>query len=667
MKNLWSDKEAQAYIHSDLALRVYTSRLLGQNDDLVLHGGGNTSVKSTITNIFGEEEEILFVKGSGWDLKTIEEAGFSPVRLEVLKRLGELPSMTDTEMTVELRASMINPGAPSPSVEAILHALIPGRYVDHTHTDAVVAISNSENGDSLLGEILGGSVLILPYVMPGFSLAKQVFEATREADWQELRGIVLMHHGLFTFNDDAKASYDTMIELVSQAEDYLISVNAFSSMSEGHYIPADNDYLQLAESRKVASDLYGHPMLAGWKRDELSCGFSSIDNIEEIATRGPVTPDHALHTKRIAAILSENPSVGVNQFSKNYISYFDRNSDRSSDRKADGQLTRLDAAPRIAVWEGKGCIVFAPNYKRGKVISDILDHTIKAIQWGEALGGWKALPEEDIFDVEYWELEQAKLKLAPDRNEFDGKVIVVTGAASGIGKACVDLFSEKGAVVAALDIDPAIEDQNENGSVKGIVCDITDDESVKNAINETVGIFGGIDVLISNAGSFPASTRLDEMDSEYLQKSMNLNFNAHVTVMRACVPYLSLGFEPSIILMASKNVPAPGPGAGAYSAAKAALTQMGRVAAMELGEMGIRVNMLHPNAVFDTGIWTEEVLKSRAENYGLSVSEYKKNNLLKTEITSRNVAELATALAGDSFSKTTGAQIPVDGGNDRVI
>jgi rhamnose utilization protein RhaD (predicted bifunctional aldolase and dehydrogenase)/NAD(P)-dependent dehydrogenase (short-subunit alcohol dehydrogenase family) len=659
MDNLWDDTEAANFTHSDLALRVYSSRLLGRSDDLVLHGGGNTSVKSTLTNIFGEEEPILFVKGSGWDLKTIEEPGFSPSRLEVLRRLGGLPSMTDTEMARELKASMVNPGAPSPSVEAILHALIPHKFVDHTHTDAVVAVSNSPHGESLLNEIYGDRVLILPYIMPGFVLAQQVFQETQDINWDDLEGIVLMHHGLFTFNDDAKASYDKMIELVTKAEDYLKSIDAFDRLNEVDYAPVAEDFVKVAQARQAASKLFGQPMMTTWKVDPKSVGYSCIDNIEHLATRGPLTPDHVLQTKRTAALLDDDPIPGIEQFAEQYRAYFDKNTD--------GSLTCLDHAPRIAVWKGKGCLMFAANTKRAKVVSDIFDHTIKAAQWGEALGGWTVLSEEEIFELEYWELEQAKLKLVPARGEFDGKVAVVTGAASGIGKACVEAFAAKGAAVVALDINPAIETTFEQANVSGLICDLTDDDAVAAAIHQGVATFGGVDVLVSNAGSFPPSTLIEDLATEDLERSMRINFTSHISLMRICAPFLKLGFDPSIVLITSKNVPAPGPGAGAYSAGKAALTQMGRVAAMEMAADGIRVNMLHPNAVFDTGIWTEEVLASRAKSYGLSVQEYKTNNLLKTEITSADVADLVLTTSGGSFSRTTGAQIPIDGGNERVI
>ena len=450
-----------------------------------------------------------------------------------------------------------------------------------------------------------------------------------------------------------------MIKLVSKAEDHLKQQEAFDAPAKGSYAASKEDCMALAQARQKASELFAYPMLAKWKRDELSVGYSALENIEDIARRGPVTPDHTLHTKRVAAIFDQDLPAEIEGFRAEYLRYFERNTD--------GNLTCLDTAPRFAVWKNKGCVVFGQNTKRLGVISDILDHTLKAVQWGESLGGWKALSEKDIFDLEYWELEQAKLKLSPSRAEFDGKVAIVTGAASGIGKACVEKLLSRGAAVTAMDINPAIEEQFDSGNAKGIVCDITDDESIRAAIVECVAAFGGVDILVCNAGAFPPGARIEEMETAALDESMQLNFSGHISMMRECVPFLKLGFDPTVVLVASKNVPAPGPGAGAYSAAKAALTQMGRVAAMEMGGDGIRVNMLHPDAVFDTGVWTEDVLQKRATHYGLSIEEYKTKNVLKTEITSKDVATLVCTMAGAAFSKTTGAQIPIDGGNDRVI
>lgn len=658
MKSLWNELDAKPYQHSDLALRVYTSRLLGQSDDLVLHGGGNTSVKVTEQNIFGEPEEILYVKGSGWDLKTIEGPGFAPCRLDYLQRLAKLDSLTDTQMTMELKGCCTNPKAPAPSVEAILHAVIPHKFVDHTHTDAVVAISNTPDGDQLLKELYGERVLVLPYVMPGFVLAKQIYEMTADLDWTQIDAIILLHHGVFTFNDDAKTSYEQMIDIVDRAETWLLEQNA-SELASGEYSVQQQDLLKVAEMRKGVSELAGRAMLAHWKLDKYSVGFSQRSNCSELVNRGPVTPDHSLHTKRVGADFSQD-CEGVARFAENYQNYFERHTN--------GELTSLDPAPRYGVWPEKGVLAFAQNAKRLGVVSDIVEHTLKAIQMAESIGGWQTLTSEEIFELEYWELEQAKLKSAGgNSNGFEGRIAMVSGAASGIGLACAKELMAAGACVVALDINPSVVEQFSGAQSVGLVCDMTNDEAIQQAVEKAIVRFGGIDIVLSNAGVFPPSATLDQLDNETWQRSMDLNLTSHLKLLRATTPFLKLGLDASVVVIASKNVPAPGPGAGAYSAAKAALTQMARVAALELGSSGIRVNVLHPNAVFDTGVWSDDVLAARAEHYGLTVDEYKRNNVLRCEVTSKDVAALALQLSGKAFAKTTGAQIPVDGGNERVI
>jgi rhamnose utilization protein RhaD (predicted bifunctional aldolase and dehydrogenase)/NAD(P)-dependent dehydrogenase (short-subunit alcohol dehydrogenase family) len=658
MKNRWDASDARQFAGSDLQERVYTSRLLGQESDLVLYGGGNTSLKTNEDDLFGQKQEILSVKGSGRDLKDIDATGFSPVRLEQLKQLLTLSELADAALNQCLQTALTDPLAPSPSVEALLHALIPCKFVDHTHADVVVTISNTARGESLLREIYGAGILILPYVMSGFELAKQVSEATREMDWQQLDGIILLHHGLFTFGDDARTSYDKMIELVSKAEVHLHKMDA-RSPARAQYQPQSGDYLDIARVRHSASQLAGLPLLVKWNRSAESTGYASLDDIESLAVRGPLTPDHVLHSKRIPAILDDDPVAGVEQFGQDYLTYFGNHAEEGA--------VCLDPAPRFGVWKGKGCLSLAVNRKRLSIVHEIVDHTIRAVQLGEQLGGWRPLPEEKIFKLEYWQLEQAKLQRDVVPDLFEGKVVLVTGAASGIGQACAREFSTLGAAVIALDINAAVEQQFDGEDGLGITCDITSTKSITTAIQRGVENFGGIDVLVSNAGAFPASLTVAELSDDELNRSLELNFSSHVKVMRECIPYLKLGLEPCIILMASKNVPAPGPGAGAYSSAKAALTQIARVAALELGGDGIRVNAVHPNAVFDTGVWTDEVLQKRADHYGLSVDQYKRNNILKTDITSEDVARLVVALAGPAFAKTTGAQIAVDGGNDRVI
>jgi rhamnose utilization protein RhaD (predicted bifunctional aldolase and dehydrogenase)/NAD(P)-dependent dehydrogenase (short-subunit alcohol dehydrogenase family) len=649
MHSLWNDREAAALGDDLLAQRVYTSQLLGREPSLVLHGGGNTSVKARVRNILGDEEDILYIKGSGWDLATISAAGFAPTRLRTLQRLAMLPSLSDSDMMRELKAACTNPAAPTPSVEAILHAIMPARFVDHTHADAVVAISNTPDGEAILRDLYGERVLLLPYVMPGFVLAQQVYNATRAIDWQQLDGIILLHHGVFTFHEDAKTCYENMVALVDRAEQYLQQRGIWSCARQGHYSAQDEDMLAL----------HGKPLLARWDLSASSVGYSALDNIADIATRGPVTPDHTLHTKRTAMVVGDKADETVAQFAVQYRNYFARHDN--------GKLTCLDAAPRVGVWPGRGMLYFAPNAKRLQVVQDIASHTRRAVQWGEALGGWRALPEQDIFELEYWELEQAKLKSSATTPALEGKVALVTGAASGIGRACVDALAQQGACVVALDINPAVTSLFNTTTVLGLVCDVTDTQSLRAAVQQAVAHFGGIDLLVSNAGIFPPSTAVAALSDAMLDSSLKLNFSSHLALLRECIPFLQLGCDPAVVMVASKNVPAPGPGAAAYSCAKAALTQLVRVAALELGQHGIRINAVHPNAVFDTGIWDEATLQARAAAYGLTVDAYKTNNVLRREVTSAQVAGAVVALCGNSFACTTGAQLPVDGGNERVI
>ena len=645
---------------SELGLRVYTSQLLGQDEDLVLHGGGNTSIKDSRTNLFGEQQKMLFVKGSGWDLRTIEAAGFPATDLEHLLRLAELEQLSDTEMMRQLRRALLDPTAPTPSVEAILHALIPFKVVDHSHADAVVAISNTPDGETLLGEIYGERVLILPYIMPGFILARQVAEATRHIDWQTIEGIVLLHHGIFTFADDAKSSYQNMIQLVSEAEAYLESSGAITAVASGSYQPDSQDLLALSQLRRNASELLGAPTLLNWDTSAAAVGFAGLEGVGELATQGPLTPDHTIHAKAFAAIFDDNLHTGLTEFAQRYQEYFDRH--------AEEHHHRLDPMPRYGVWLNKGMLHFSPGLKRLQVVKDITRHTVRAIQWGTALGGWQALPTRDLFEVEYWELEQAKLKTSKSAPEFEGKVALVTGAASGIGRACVEEFLARGAVVLALDIVPELESVfTDLPAVLAVSCDVTDSAAIDTALHKGVQEFGGIDMVVSNAGSFPPGTRIADMDDSNWEQTLQLNLTSHMKVLRACQPFLHNGIDPAVVIIGSKNVPAPGPGASAYSASKAGLTQLARVAALELGDAGIRVNVLHPNAVFDTGLWTEEVLAQRAASYGLTVDEYKRNNVLKTEVTSKDVARLAALFSSPATGATTGAQIPIDGGNERVI
>ncbi|MBD2318797.1 bifunctional aldolase/short-chain dehydrogenase [Phormidium tenue] len=657
MKSLWSDREAAEY-KTDLGLRVYTSRLLGRDPSLVLHGGGNTSVKICEKNIVGEEEEILYVKGSGWDLETIAEAGFAPVRMAHLLKLAKLQVLSDSQMVNELKTQMTKASAPAPSVETILHASLPYKFVDHTHADAVISVTNTTNGWERIQEIYGDDVVIIPYVMPGFDLARVCAEkfATEKSD--RTIGMVLMNHGIFSFGETAQESYERMIALVDRAEAYLNNHQAWEISPPASLIRERKARLEISKLRSEVAQVTGFPVVLSSHTDEKSLAFAQREDVNIISQQGCATPDHVIRTKRL-------PLVGrdVKAYAESYRAYFAEEAPKSAQ-----PVTILDPAPRVIIDHQLGLVTVGKSAKEAKIVADIYDHTMEIIQRSQLLGGYQALPASDIFAVEYWELEQAKLKKGGSSPAFMGEIALVTGAASGIGKACVDSLLKRGAAVVGLDINPAIEKLYDRPDFVGITCDVSDESAIATSLDQAVKAFGGLDILILNAGIFPSGCRIENLDTATWQKVMQINLEANLVLMREAYPLLKLAPNGGrVVAIGSKNVPAPGPAAAAYSASKAALTQLMRVAALEWSSDRIRINTLHPNAVFDTGIWTEEVLTSRAQHYGLTIEEYKTNNLLKVEVTSRHVAELAAEMCGALFACTTAAQVPIDGGNDRVI
>ena len=656
MKSLWDDNEAAKY-SGDLAQRVYTSRLLGRDQSLVLHGGGNTSVKIAHRNVIGEEETVLYVKGSGWDLETIEEAGFAPVRLGHLLKLARLEALSDPLMVNELRTHTLWAAAPTPSVEAILHAVLPHKYVDHTHADAVLALCNSRNGQERIEEVYGDCAVIIPYVMPGFGLARLCAERFPAAAGKNTIGMVLLNHGIFSFGASAREAYERMIALVSRAEDYLVKHGAWNMAAPAAAEPAAVRR-EIAGLRRQVADAAGFPVLLNARGDARGLAFARRKDIRLLAQQGPATPDHVLRTKRV-------PLIGrdVVAYAAEYKKYFAENAARGAQPKA-----MLDPAPRVVLDPDLGLCAAGRSAREAVIVRDIYTHTMEIILRATVLGGYQALPAADVFDVEYWDLEQAKLKSGGKPPVFAGEVALVTGAASGIGRACVESLLARGAAVIGLDINPAVERLHQRPDFTGLACDITDADQLARALERGARAFGGLDMLILNAGVFPPGCRIEALATVEWDRVMRVNLDANLALLREAHPLLKLAPGGGrVVVIGSKNVPAPGPGAAAYSASKAALNQLARVAALEWGRDNIRINSIHPNAVFDTGIWTDEVLTARATHYGLSVEEYKKRNVLGVEVTSRDVAELAAEMCGPLFAKTTGAQVPVDGGNERVI
>ncbi|HEX4496435.1 MAG TPA: bifunctional aldolase/short-chain dehydrogenase, partial [Thermoanaerobaculia bacterium] len=590
------------------------------------------------------------------DLETIAAAGFSPVRLAPAARLATLSRLSDPEMVNELRTAMTLAAAPTPSVEAILHAVLPFKYVDHTHADAVVTLTDNPEGEALVREVYGNAVVVIPYVMPGFDLARLCAERFPALAGPETIGMVLLNHGIFSFGATARESYERMIDLVGRAERLLERRGAWS-LGPFQGSPSEPEPLEIARLRHDVSRAAGFPMVLASHRDPRSLAFTRREDVARIA-QGPATPDHVIRTKRL-------PLIGrdVDGYVLAYRAYFDEHAPHAAAPK-----TMLDPAPRVILDPELGLVTAGRSAKDAAISAEIYQHTMDIIERAEQLGGYRALPARDLFDMEYWDLEQAKLAQAGKPALFAGEVALVTGAASGIGRATVEALLARGAAVVGLDIDSKIGELPARKDFLGLRCDVTVEAEVAAALARGISAFGGLDLLVLNAGIFPAARKIADLPLAEWDRVMRVNLDANLLLLRLGHPFLKLAPAGGrVVVIGSKNVPAPGPGAAAYSASKAALHQLARVAALEWGQDGIRVNILHPNAVFDTGVWTDEVLASRAAAYGLAVEEYRRNNVLRVEVTSRDVAELAAELCGPRFAKTTGAWIPVDGGNERVI
>ncbi|MGW4499062.1 bifunctional aldolase/short-chain dehydrogenase [Micromonospora sp. NPDC004336] len=652
MLNRWS--AADAPDSSDpIARLVYASRLLGADTGLVLHGGGNTSVKTTVTDLTGEAVSVLHVKGSGSDLATMDASGFTALRLDRLRALLRLERLGDSDMMNELRCARLDATAPDPSVETLLHALLPHPAVLHSHADALLALTNQPEGARLVEEVYGDSVVVVPYVMPGFDLARLCAELYPARAHAGTVGMVLLHHGLFTFGADAEEAYRRHVELVGRAEERM----GLPRPRVAPVAPRPVDRLRLARLRREVSTAAGAPMLLSRYEDPAVRAFLDRPDLATVATRGPVTPDHVLRTKRI-------PLVGtdVAGYADAYRDYVERN--RSRARTA---LTMLDPAPRVILDAELGMLTAGRRAAETGMARDIYRHTVDVIEAAEAVGGYRALSASEIFDLEYWELEQAKLRRGGPASEFAGEVAVVTGAASGIGRACAEALLARGACVVALDRDPSVAGSDGPARL-GLTVDVTDSAAVDAALDTAVDRFGGVDVVVAAAGVFPATREIAGLDEADWRRTMAVNAESVAYLLSRTHPLLALAPRGGrVVVVASRNALAPGPGAVAYSASKAAVTQVARVAALEWAADGIRVNVLHPDAVFDTGLWSAEVLAARARRYGLTVAEYKRRNLLRTEITSARVGDVAATMCGETFAATTGAQITVDGGNERVI
>ena len=639
---------------------AYFSRLIGSDPDLVLHGGGNSSVKAPWPDITGRTREAIFVKGSGWDMGSLKVDGLTALNLHRLRELLELDELSDVDMMRELAAAKFDPGAPNPSVETLLHAFLPYPAVQHSHADVIVTLTNLASPDALVREVYGDDVVVIPYVMPGFDLAREVRSTWSEQAHDGTLGMVLCNHGLFTFGEDSETAYRRHSDLIERAVAWL-DREAPIAPPVGAELP-EVLLTDLARLRCHLSQVAGEPMVVSRHTGPTVSAFLARPDLASLAGRGPLTPDHVIRTKRIPMIGSTGEVIEA--YAEAYRQYVKQHRDRAST-----ELTEIDPAPRVVLDPELGMLTVGRTATDARVASDIYHHTIPVLCRAEDhLGGYQALPAHELFDVEYWDLEQAKLRRGGPAPDLAGSVAVVTGAASGIGRACAEELLQRGAAVVGIDRAAEVVTAGEGDTWLGIEADVTDFEAVGGAVRSTVEHFGGIDIVVVAAGIFGPSTRLDTLTSEEWRRVMAVNVDSVQILFGLVGPLLALSpIGGRVAVVGSKNVPAPGQGAAAYSASKAALQQLCRVAALEWAADGVRINVVHPDAVFDTGLWNDELIAERAAIYSLTPEEYRRRNLLSAEITSHLVARSTVALCTDDFAATTGAQVPVDGGSERVI
>jgi rhamnulose-1-phosphate aldolase/alcohol dehydrogenase len=664
------EKYGAAGIAEDVALRVYTTRLLGQDPKLVLHGGGNTSVKTRVTDLMGETADVLCVKGSGWDMAVIEPAGLPAVRLTPLRKLRARDSLTDEDMVAVQRANLIEPSAPNPSVETLLHAFVPHKFVDHTHATAVLSLVDQPNGEDICAELYDGRLAVVPYIMPGFALAKrsaEIFDANPKAI-----GLILHKHGIFTFGETAREAYERMIEMVSLAEGRLKRGRkaVFATAQLPQRTAALADVAPILRGACAVKDTNGNHkrFVVEFRSNPDILTYVNGAEVMRYSQAGVVTPDHTIRTKNWPLVVSppdhDKPEAfrdavndAVATFVERYRAYFERQNAR-----LDGTKKMLDAAPRVVLVPGLGLFGLGRSKKDARVAADIAESAIEAITGAEAIGRFESISEADMFDVEYWSLEQAKLGKQADA-PLAGQVAVITGAAGAIGAATAKAFAAAGAEVALLDKDDTAAKaaaKAVGSKAIAVACDVTDAVSVRAAFDAVVEAFGGVDILVSNAGA-AWQGRIGEVDEAVLRESFELNFYGHQRAAQAAVRIMrAQGTGGCLLFNVSKQAVNPGPNFGPYGLPKAATLFLVRQYALDYGNEGIRANAVNADRV-RSGLLTDEMIASRSKARGISEQDYMSGNLLGREVTADDVAQafLAQALA----LKTTGSVTTVDGGN----
>ncbi len=673
MHSRWSDEQATHYIeryaetpsyNEDLALRVYSSRLIGNEPTLVLHGGGNTSVKTRLVDDTGELVDVLCVKGSGWDLGDIEPAGLPAVRLATLTALRPLAALSDEDMVNAQRTRLLDASAPNPSVETLLHAFLPAKYIDHSHADAILALVDQPEAERICKALYGDRLALVPYVMPGFALAKLAAEVAEQNPAAE--GLLLLQHGLFTWGATARESYERHVRAVDEAERYIASARSIDEVEpkRGHAsvsLPSFAAELRgrLGEGvRRYFFDV---------RESEAIRRFVARDDLASVSQRGPITPDHVIRTKASPLVLdlrevAASDRVGaieaaLDRFRADYRAYFARQAEARPQRS----LTALDPDPRVVLLPGAGALIgLGASPKAARVAADLYEHSIDVIEAAEAVGRYQALPESDLFDMEYWSLEQAKLGKHKPR-PLDGGIVYISGAAHGIGAATARVFANAGAALYLVDRDAeALAGVATEFGAASEVLDLADERAVRRSVQNCALTYGGLDGLISNAGFAPQSA-IASCSTELLAASFAVNFYAHHWLAsEAWSLFERQGMGGFLLFNASKAAFNPGPQFGPYALPKAALVALTKQYALEGGALGIRANAINADRI-RTNLMSSDDVQRRAAARGLEVDAYFRSNLLKREVTATDVGEAFLHLA--LAKSTTGCVLTVDGGN----
>ena len=671
MKNNWSNTEANRYIkkykalgHSeDMALRVYTTRLLGRNSELVLHGGGNTSVKTSIKDIDGKRYDVLCVKGSGWDMAEIEPAGLPAVKLQPLLSLKNKKYLSDEDMVAFQKRNLIDIKSPNPSVETFLHAFLPFKFVDHTHSDAIMNVTNRSNGRDLCKKIFGPKVSIVPYVMPGFGLAQKINEVYSKNP--KINCLILLNHGIFTFDNDAKKSYDLMIKYVSIAENAVKKIKRKKITQIKKYNTKFNPDEIAPILRGLLSETKDQKFILNYRSNKILNYFINGKEVKRYSVVGTATPDHVIRVKPFPLIITPKQNSSIEDFKKlaeksfreyrkKYIKYFNNNKRKVKDKK-----TMLDTSPRVILVQNVGLFSVGDSLSASKIAGDLTETNARVISSVEETTKYKFIPEKDLFDVEYWSLEQAKIKKA--KKILQGNVVVITGGFGAIGLETYKLFKNNGAEIVLLDYNKKkIKEMQSKIKDLCLHCDVRDKKSVKNAFKKISEQYGGVDILISNAGTAIGGS-IAEVDDKILRKSFEDNFFSHQNCASETIKIMKKqNIQGCLLFNISKQSVNPGKNFGPYGLPKTALLSLCKQYAVDYGSLGIRSNGVNADRI-RSGLLNDGMIKSRAKAREVSTDEYMKGNLLLKEVKAEDVAKAFFHLAVSK--KTTGAVLTVDGGN----